>query len=71
VVSIINATVWTAYAVLKKDIPLFMTNLFAFASMSVNMLFYLWAIDMVSTSSIQGLISFFEILFPQDSEKDQ
>lgn len=35
------------------------------------MLFYLWACDLVSTSSIQGLISFFEILFPQESEKDQ
>jgi uncharacterized protein with PQ loop repeat len=59
VVSLINATVWTAYAVLKKDIPLFMTNAMALAFMSVNMTFYLWAVDSVATSSIQTLISFF------------
>ena len=45
VVSIVNAVIWTAYAVLKKDIPLFMTNSLAFTFMSLNLVFYLWAID--------------------------
>jgi len=67
-VSIINATVWTAYAVLKKDIPLFMTNFFAFAAMSVNLIFYLWSIDVISSSSIQLMISFFQIAFPESDE---
>ena len=51
-VSITNAMVWTCYAILKKDIPLFMTNSIAFTTMAVNLLFYLWAIDLVSSESI-------------------
>jgi len=51
-VTLINASVWTAYSILKKDIPLFMTNLVAFSVMCVNMTFYLWAKDAISTESI-------------------
>lgn len=51
-VSLVNATIWTAYAILKKDIPLFMTNSLAFVFMSVNLTFYMWAIDWVSEASI-------------------
>ena len=69
VVSLINATVWTAYAVLKKDIPLFMTNCMALAFMSINMTFYLWAVDSVATSSIQTMISFFQVAFPDEEAK--
>ena len=58
-VSIVNAVIWTAYAVLKRDIPLFMTNFLAFAFMSVNMTFYLWAKEWLSTASVQTLITFF------------
>ena len=68
-VSLINATVWTAYAVLKKDIPLFMTNCMALAFMSINMTFYLWAVDSVATSSIQTMISFFQVAFPDEEAK--
>ena len=69
--SIINATIWTAYAVLKKDIPLFMTNFFAFFFMSLNMIMYLWARDLIATESIQTLIGFFQVMFPESSdEKD-
>ena len=51
-VSLMNATIWSAYAVLKKDIPFFMTNSLAFCFMSVNMTFYLWANNMINTSTI-------------------
>ena len=43
VVSLLNAMIWTGYAILKQDIPLFMTNLVAFSTMIINMTFYLWA----------------------------
>ena len=51
-VTLINAMIWTGYAILQKDIPLFMTNLIAFCSMVVNMTFYLWAKQLIETSSI-------------------
>mmetsp|Transcript_31410 Transcript_31410/g.38993 ORF Transcript_31410/g.38993 Transcript_31410/m.38993 type:complete len:395 (+) Transcript_31410:118-1302(+) len=70
-VSIVNALIWAAYAVLKKDIPLFMTNSLAFCFMSVNMTFYLWANDSINTSTIQMLISFFKIAFPEDDENEK
>lgn len=69
IVSLINATVWTAYAVLKKDIPLFMTNVMALCFMSINMTFYLWAVDAVATNSVQTLISFFQVAFPEEEAK--
>ena len=68
-VSLINGSVWTAYAVLKKDIPLFMTNALACTFMMVNVTFYLWAKGLVQTSSIQMLISFFELLFPKAEDE--
>lgn len=58
-VAVINAVIWVAYAALKKDIPLFMTNSLAFCFMSINLTFYMWASHMIPTSSIQMLISFF------------
>ena len=51
-ISIVNSLVWTAYAVLKKDIPLFMTNFLALIVMSVNLVFYLWAVEMIATETI-------------------
>lgn len=69
-VSIINAVIWTAYAILKKDIPLFMTNSLAFVFMGINLIFFFWAINMVQTDTISTLISFFQIAFP-DEMKDQ
>ena len=69
IVSLINATVWTAYAVLKKDIPLFMTNVMALCFMSINMTFYLWAVDALTTNSVQTLISFFQVAFPEEEAK--
>ena len=56
VVSLVNAMVWTAYAILKKDIPLFMTNVVAFSTMCVNMIFYMWALEMISTERIAMMI---------------
>lgn len=70
-VGLINGLIWTAYAVLKKDIPLFMTNSIACGVLSVNLIFYLWACDMVATSSIQSLMSFIKIAFPLEEEEEQ
>ena len=44
-----------------------MTNFVAFSSMSVNIIFYLWAKEVIQTSQIESLISFFMILFPETS----
>ena len=63
-VSLVNSVIWTAYALLKKDIPLFMTNALAFCFMTINLIFYMWAIEMISTESIQSLISFSQAIFP-------
>jgi len=71
VVSLTNAAVWTAYSILKKDIPLFMTNVVAFAAMSLNMVFYLWAIEAISTERIAMMISFFKVAFPDCIESDK
>ena len=71
VVSLINAVIWTAYAVLKKDIPLFMTNSLAFTFMSINMTFYMWAVEYVPTTAIATLISFFEAAFPPEDGKGE
>ena len=46
-----------------------MTNLVAFSTMIVNMTFYLWANQMIQTSQIQMMISFFDIAFPAGDEK--
>ena len=70
-VAVINAVIWACYAVLKKDIPLFMTNSLAFCFMSLNLTFYMWACNIVPTSSIQLLINFFQIAFPEEEAKDQ
>ena len=48
-----------------------MTNLVAFSTMIINMTFYLWANQMIQTSQIQSMISFFEIAFPAGDEKNQ
>ena len=69
-ISVVNGLIWTAYAVLKKDIPLFMTNALACGCMLVNLTFYLWANDMVATSSIQLLISLVQIAFPSEESDD-
>lgn len=42
-----------------------MTNFLAINFMSINLIFYLWAIDFVSTESIQSLITLFTIAVPQ------
>jgi hypothetical protein len=63
-VSIVNAVIWTGYALLKRDIPLFMTNALAVFFMTINLIFYLWAIEMISTESIQSLINFSQVIFP-------
>lgn len=68
IVSLVNSVIWTAYAVLKKDIPLFMTNMLAFFFMAVNLVFFLWAVGVVQTESIQTMISFFQIAFPEAPE---
>jgi hypothetical protein len=68
-VSLVNSVVWTAYAVLKKDIPLFMTNFLAFTVMSVNLVFYLWAVELIATEQIWTLINFFKVAFP-DLQKE-
>ena len=52
IVSMINAMIWSSYGALKKDIPVFLTNILAFTFMSINMTFYMWAIDFISTSTI-------------------
>lgn len=70
-VSVVNAMIWTTYAVLKKDIPLFMTNIIAFLVMSTNLTFYMWTLDMVPTNFIQLLITFFQMAFPDDSDAMQ
>jgi len=63
-VSIVNSFIWTGYSVLKRDIPLFMTNSLAFFFMTINLIFYMWAIEMISTESIQSLINFSKAIFP-------
>lgn len=68
-VSIVNSFIWTAYAILKHDVPLFATNLLAFIFMSTNLTFYLWTIGLVQTSQIQALITFFKIAFPEDDSQ--
>ena len=68
-VSIVNSVIWTAYSVLKRDIPLFMTNSLAFFFMTINLIFYMWAIEMISTESIQSLINFFQSVFPAFDEE--
>ena len=71
VVSLVNAMVWTAYAILKKDIPLFMTNVVAFSTMCVNMIFYMWALEMISTEKIAMMIQFFQVAFPESEEDNK
>ena len=66
IVAMINAVIWSSYGALKKDMPLFLTNILAFSFMSINMTFYLWAIDFISTSSISPLISFFQVMFTSE-----
>jgi hypothetical protein len=64
-ISLVNSSLWTVYAIIKKDIPFFMTNFLAINFMSINLIFYLWALDLVSTESIQSLITLFTFAVPQ------
>lgn len=48
-----------------------MTNLVAFSCSCVNLIFYLWAQDIISTEQIQMLISFFQVAFPEQPEDEK
>jgi len=63
-ISLINGSIWTLYAIIKNDIPLFTTNVVAMFFMTINMIFYLWALDMIPTEKISTLISIFQLAFP-------
>ena len=51
-ISLINGSIWTLYSIIKNDIPLFATNVVAVLFMTINMIFYLWALDMIPTERI-------------------
>lgn len=51
-ISLINGSIWTVYASIKNDIPLFTTNCVALFFMTINMIFYLWALDFIPTERI-------------------
>ena len=51
-----------------------MTNSLAFCFMSINLTFYLWANDLISTGAISTLITFFQTAFPleePDGEEEE
>ena len=68
-ISLVNASIWTLYSIIKSDIPLFATNAVAFFFMLINLTFYLWALDIIPTERISTLITIFKIAFP-DNEVD-
>jgi len=68
-ISLVNASIWTLYSIIKNDIPLFATNAVALFFMLINLTFYLWALDIIPTERISTLITIFKIAFP-DNEVD-
>jgi len=64
-ISLLNSSLWLVYAGIKKDIPFFMTQFLALIFMSINLIFYLWANNVISSESIQSLITIFAIAFPE------
>ena len=65
-ISLINGSIWTLYSIIKNDIPLFATNVVALFFMTINLTFYLWALDIIPTESISTLITIFKIAFPDN-----
>ena len=65
-ISLVNGSIWTLYSIIKNDIPLFATNVVAMFFMTINLTFYLWALDMIPTESISTLITIFKIAFPDN-----
>jgi len=65
-ISLINGSIWTVYASIKNDVPLFTTNIVALFFMMINMTFYLWALDFIPTERISTLITIFKIAFPDN-----
>ena len=65
-ISLINGSIWSIYASIKNDIPLFTTNVVALFFMLINMTFYLWALDFIPTERISTLITIFKIAFPDN-----
>lgn len=65
-ISLVNGSIWTLYSIIKNDIPLFATNVVALFFMTINLTFYLWALDIIPTESISTLITIFKIAFPDN-----
>lgn len=65
-ISLVNGSIWTLYSVIKNDIPLFATNVVALFFMTINLIFYLWALDIIPTESISTLITIFKLAFPDN-----
>ena len=65
-ISLVNASIWTLYSIIKNDIPLFATNAVALFFMLINLTFYLWAMDIIPTERISTLITIFKIAFPEN-----
>jgi len=65
-ISLVNGSIWTLYSIIKNDIPLFATNVVALFFMTINLTFYLWALDIIPTESISTLITIFKLAFPDN-----
>merc|ERR1712113_765599 len=66
IISLVNASIWTLYSIIKNDIPLFATNAVALFFMLINLTFYLWALDIIPTERISTLITIFQLAFPDN-----
>ena len=63
-ISLLNSTIWAIYSFIRGDIPFLLTQTLALVFMSINMIFYLWANDVIPKDQITHLITLFEIAFP-------
>lgn len=70
VASLFNSVIWVSYAVLVNDIPFFTSQAIAIVVMSINLIFYMWALDAIKSEQIELMINFFKIAFPIGEEKD-
>ena len=71
VANLFNSIVWFFYAILVNDIPFFTSTGISLIIMTVNLTFYLWAVDSIQSDQIKGLINFIKIAFPIEDSKEQ